>query len=204
MARRRGAALVAAHLTSPDDALRSGRGYFDASLGSGALLVEALNRAALPRARLVLFGFSGGAHFVDSFSRLCPERVAAWCAYSAGWWSLPAAPRGSTPPGIIACGERDESRIQASLRHYQRLRRLGYPVLWVRLAGASHQLSGRMEAFARDFFEAALDDRAADAAFADISTRRLVPASAGPMDPALITQLPCKRLYSAWCALHSP
>lgn len=214
VARRRGAAVVAVRFVSPDSILRAGGGYFDAGRGSGGLLVGALDRAGLGMARLALFGFSGGAHFVDSFALRYPDRVAAWCAYSARWWLGPEmavrGARGSDsgarplPPGIVACGERDEDRIQASLSHYQALRRLGHPVLWLRVAGAGHQLSGRIETFARDFLEAALDAPSDDPALADISTRQLLTADHRVSDPSLITQMPCKRLHSAWCALHSP
>lgn len=214
VARRRGAGVVAVRFVSPDSILRAGGGYFDAGRGSGGLLVGALDRAGLGMARLALFGFSGGAHFVDSFALRYPDRVAAWCAYSARWWLGPEmavrGARGSDsgarplPPGIVACGERDEDRIQASLSHYQALRRLGHPVLWLRVAGAGHQLSGRIEAFARDFFDAALDAPSADPALADISTRQLLTENNRTSDPSLITQLPCKRLHSAWCSLHSP
>lgn len=212
VARRRRAALVAVRFVSPDAILLAGGGYFDAGQGSGTLLIEALRRGGLGEARLALFGFSGGAHFVDSFALRYPDRVAAWCAYSARWWIEPEtvhrqdgraeAREGSLPPGIIACGERDEGRIQASLAHYQALRRVGHPVLWLRLAGAGHQLSARIEAFARDFFEAAMDGT--DPVLADISTRQLLTSNGRAADPSLVTQLPCKRLHSAWCTLHSP
>ena len=44
--------------------------------------------------------FLGGAHFASRFEEWMPEKVIAWCAYSAGWWICP--PRNAAAPAGIA------------------------------------------------------------------------------------------------------
>ena len=43
-----------------------------------------------------------------------PERVLAWCAYSASWWDEPQVAARNFPPGIVACGEEDASNYGTS------------------------------------------------------------------------------------------
>lgn len=43
----------------------------------------------LPKARISLFGFSGGAQMAHRFAMLHPDRVARLCVVSAGWYAMP-------------------------------------------------------------------------------------------------------------------
>ena len=79
-------ALVGVTFSSPLKILKARRGYYEASRGSGRVLLSLLEEAGFAGAPLFMFGFSGGAHFVSSFVEEYPERVLAWCAHSAAWW----------------------------------------------------------------------------------------------------------------------
>ncbi len=63
-------------------------------LGSGEATVEALGRIGaklgMKPDKILIFGFSAGAHFAHGFASWKPERVKAFVAYSAGWWDEPA------------------------------------------------------------------------------------------------------------------
>ena len=147
--------LVGLAFASSTDALHDGTGYYYASKGSGKLLLDALDRLTGKPLPVLLYGFSGGAHFTARFAEWKPERVTAWCAYSAGWWDTPV-PSSSHPFGIIACGESD-GRLGASLFYFKAGRAVGRPWLWVGVPGSAHVQDARVAAFARDAFAVVLD-----------------------------------------------
>lgn len=147
--------LVGLSFASDAAALRDGTGYYYASKGSGKLLLDTLDRLAGKPLPVLLYGFSGGAHFTARFAEWKPSRVAAWCAYSAGWWDVPA-PSAPRPFGIVACGESDE-RLGASLFYFKAGRAAGRPWLWVGLPGSAHAEDARVAAFAREAFAAVLE-----------------------------------------------
>ena len=93
-----------------------GRGYYYPEQGSGKVMeraiAEAGKRYGVRTEKVLMFGVSAGAHFTHRFAIWNPERVAAFVAYSAGWWSLPAG-RIKNVPALIMCGEEDP-RYEAS------------------------------------------------------------------------------------------
>ena len=98
-AEREALALVGFRFVSLDKDLQNGRGYFQAARGSGLLLEAGLKRAGLEGVPLLLYGFSGGAHFAMSFAAWKPDRVRAFCAYSFAWWDQP--PKKLNCPALI-------------------------------------------------------------------------------------------------------
>ncbi len=80
---------------SPDELLSadSRQGYYYPESGSHERLVRELGQRHGKDFRLAMFGYSGGAHFTHRFVHSHPERVLVWCAYSAGWWDDPPAPK---------------------------------------------------------------------------------------------------------------
>jgi pimeloyl-ACP methyl ester carboxylesterase len=147
--------LAGLSFASETAALHDGTGYYYAAKGSGRCLLDALDRLTGKPLPVLLYGFSGGAHFAARFAEWRPERVAAWCAYSAGWWDEPL-PSAITPPGIVACGEED-GRLGASLSYFKQGRAVGRPWLWIGVPGNGHVQDGRVAAFARNYFAAVLD-----------------------------------------------
>jgi len=143
--------LAGLSFASPMRLLPLGRGYYYAGQGSGQALLACLRQAyGEPLPPLLLFGFSGGAHFTARFAEWMPERIAAWCAYSAAWWDDPL-PDNNSPPGIVACGKQDE-RLQATLDYFYKGRELGNKWLWVELPRTGHERDVRLEEFVRLYF----------------------------------------------------
>lgn len=67
--------LVGLSFASDEELFRSGRGYYYASQGSGDLLLEGLRKVFGKDLPVLLYGFSGGAHFTSRFTEWKPERV---------------------------------------------------------------------------------------------------------------------------------
>ena len=145
-------ALVGVTFSSPLQFLRERKGYYDASRGSGRILLSLLDKAGFADCPLLMFGFSGGAHFVSSFVEEHPERVLAWCAHSAAWWGAIRRAAVDVPPGIIACGAED-MRMGASLSFFKEGRSLGRRLSWVEMPNSKHERSGPFEDFTRGFFD---------------------------------------------------
>ncbi|MDD2710435.1 MAG: hypothetical protein PHV34_20845, partial [Verrucomicrobiae bacterium] len=129
----------------------SGRGYYHASQGSGQTLLDAIDRIYGKDLPVLLYGVSGGAHFTSRFEEWKPERVRAWCAYSAAWWDEPKK-NPASPPGIVGCGDYDASRYGVSLIYFKQGRALGKPWLWVSLPKIGHASTGPFEEFVRAWF----------------------------------------------------
>lgn len=144
-------ALVGVTFSSPLKILKARRGYYEASRGSGRVLLALLEEAGFAGAPLFMFGFSGGAHFVSSFVEEYPERVLAWCAHSAAWWGAICREAADVPPGIIACGAED-TRMGASLSFFKEGRSLGRRLSWVEIPDSGHKRSKPFEDFTREFF----------------------------------------------------
>jgi pimeloyl-ACP methyl ester carboxylesterase len=153
-ARRNKLGLVGLSFASPEKAIHDGTGYYYASKGSGAKLLEGIRKIYGQDLPLLLYGFSGGAHFTSRFEEWKPSRVLAWCAYSAGWWDLPQH-HSANPPGIIACGDQDP-RYGATLSYFKQGRAAEKPWLWVSLPKIGHQGSPALDQFVREYFSARL------------------------------------------------
>ena len=119
--------LVGLSFASPEKTIHDGTGYYYASKGSGDKLLDGIRKIYGRDLPLLLYGFSGGAHFTSRFEEWSPSRVIAWCADSAGWWDEPKL-SAITPPGIVACGENDP-RYGASLSYFKQGRAAGKPWL---------------------------------------------------------------------------
>lgn len=147
--------LVGLSFASNGDLLRKGQGYYYPSQGSGQLLLSGIDEALGRQLPLLLYGFSGGAHFTSGFATWKPERVLGWCAYSAEWWEKPLSGRAS-PPGLVICGAEDE-RYGASLLYFKQGRALGKPWLWLSVPQNGHSNASPAEKFVRNYFAALLD-----------------------------------------------
>jgi pimeloyl-ACP methyl ester carboxylesterase len=197
-AQSHGLAIVVPHFVSDDEVLRSGRGYFDAKRGSGLLLLSALDDHGLSDLPIMIFGFSGGAHFAMSFAAMRPDLVRGFCAYSFGWFTPPT--EHIVVPAIVACGQHDAGRYGASFAYFQQGRSHGLPWLWVSLKDQEHSSSTDLEAFARIFFKSLLAPSRSPVIEVDNISKQLVTAA----DRRITSILPCTEVLKSWMAIHQP
>ncbi len=180
--------------------------YYHAANGSGGLLVDGLKKIYGSDLPVLLYGTSGGAHFTARFTEWRPERVAAWCAYSAAWWDSPA-PHPHLPPGIVACGKADE-RLMASLHYFWDGRELGKPWLWIGISGAGHVAVPELDAFVADYFEQILKKKNQspnpehDGIWVDIYEYSIIDRQAAAARPCASGWLPGRELYLKWINLN--
>lgn len=203
--------LVALSFASPEKAIHDGTGYYYASKGSGDKLLEGIRKIYGKDLPLLLYGFSGGAHFTSRFEEWAPSLVIAWCADSAGWWDEPK-PSGISPPGIVACGENDP-RYGATLSYFKQGRAAGKPWLWVSLPKIGHQASPALEEFARKYFEAILARTATlnssalsptNGIWVDIDTKKVLSLLEAEALPSESGWIPSQALVDDWRKIHEP
>jgi len=201
-AKKNNLGLVGLSFASPMPAILDGTGYYYASKGSGEKLVAGIREIYARDLPLLLYGFSGGAHFTSRFEEWNPNRVLSWCAYSAGWWDEPQR-NPISPPGIVACGDEDP-RYGASLIHFKQGRAAGKPWLWVSLARTGHEGSSNLDEFVRCYFEAVLSRSEKAGAWIDIDREVEVNDVFAKEFPSLVGWLPARALIKAWQEVHSP
>ena len=134
--------------------IHSQRGYYYPALWSGKATMGALQQIELKYkvkiGKIYLFGFSAGAHFVHRFANWQPQKVAAFVAYSAGWWDAPVEELPNTP-ALIMCGEEDE-RYEPTLTFYQKGRELGCPWVWRSYPHTGHEITPQVVSMVQTFF----------------------------------------------------
>ena len=204
-ANKRDLGLVGLSFASDLKDIHNGKGYYYAGNGSGKLLLDGIHKLFNRELPFLLYGFSGGAHFTARFVEWQPERVIAWCAYSAGWWDEPKSDP-IMPPGIVACGESDE-RLGASLIYFKQGRAAGKPWLWIGIPNNGHWPDKRVDSFVRDYFEAMLGkperpDPARTGLWLDIDKRAVAEAYVIRQYPSLSGWLPDAGLFEVWRALN--
>ena len=130
-----------------------GKGYYYPEQGSGEVMEKALKelekRTGVETDRVLFFGFSAGAHYVHRFALWRPQRVKAFVAYSAAWWSEPAASLRKVP-ALIMCGEADE-RYGATWDFFKKGQRMGCPWVWRSYQGTGHVLTPAVREMAEVF-----------------------------------------------------
>ncbi len=156
-AQRSHVALMAVTLRSASSPRLPGQSYYYPELGSGEAFLHLLDDGERSYSRLrelplYLFGFSGGAHFVHRFAQWRPERVAGFCAYSAGWWTEPTGGVLHLP-AFMLCGYQDE-RFPPTLTYFQQGRARGAPWTFARVRHTGHELPARAVTLAQGWLEA--------------------------------------------------
>lgn len=128
-------------------------GYYYPEQGSGAVIEEALSevhrRTGAPVNKILIFGFSAGAHLAHRLALWKPDRVEAFVAYSAGWWSDPTPALGGVP-ALIMCGESDE-RYEPTRAFMERAMALHLPWIWRSYKETGHQLTPAVRSMAEAF-----------------------------------------------------
>lgn len=181
--------------------LHNGAGYYYAHNGSGKILLDGIQNIFGKDLPILMYGFSGGAHFTARFVEWQPKRIVAWCAYSAGWWDAPKSGN-HIPPGIVACGEND-ARLGASLMYFKQGRAIGKPWLWLAIPNNGHSPDMRAEAFIRKYFAAMLAGQTDGIArhgglWVDVDTRTPVKEYVLQQHPSVTAWLPDANLLEAW------
>lgn len=200
-ARNHNLGLAGLSFASPMPAIHDGSGYYYASRGSGEKLLEGIRTYYGKELPLLLYGFSGGAHFTSRFEEWNPDQVLAWCAYSAGWWDAPR-PCLTSPPGIVACGDEDD-RYGASMIYFKQGRASGKPWLWVSLPKTTHTGSPALDEFVRSYFSVILSSRPSQPLWIDIDTKSKL-SSPEETHPSLTGWLPSEKLFDRWEQIHEP
>lgn len=200
-ARENNLGLMGISFASPVGILKSGGGYYIASKGSGQVLLDAIKKAYGRPLPILIYGFSGGAHFTSRFVEWKPEQVIGWCAYSAAWWDEPLPAR-VTPPGIVACGEEDSSRYGSSMMYFKQGRAVGKPWLWISLPSTGHTASAALDGFVRRYFRAVLSK--SKGGWVDVDREISLAPAEVQRYPSLTGWLPDVALLGHWQRIHEP
>jgi poly(3-hydroxybutyrate) depolymerase len=150
---RNGLVLLSPSFHAEEDEVRRGKGYYYPEQGSGEVMEKALHelhaRTGVDTEKVLFFGFSAGAHFSHRFALWKPQRVKAFVAYSAGWWSEPSA-RIKDIPALVMCGEKDE-RYEATLDFFRKGQKQGFPWVWRSYKNTDHVVTPAVRDMAEAF-----------------------------------------------------
>jgi predicted esterase len=183
------------------------KGYYYPEQGSGTVIEEALSevhrRTGAPVDKVLIFGFSAGAHLAHRFALWKPDRVEAFVAYSAGWWSDPTpALRGV--PALIMCGESDE-RYEPTRAFMERGMALHLPWIWRSYKETGHQLTPAVRSMAEAFLAEEANRLKSGSGipapqlYGDIQSYQVVPFSDRETIPeALRVPLPSESVANVW------
>lgn len=198
-----GLALCGAEFVSDDAVLNLEKGYFDVPADAGDMLLAALDESGLKGKPLLMFGISAGARFINSFLAWKPGLITTWAAYTVNAWCPPQAGR-PIPPGLVACGQYDDSRYGACLAFVQQARALRQPVAWVSLHQVRHQRYIPLETFTREFFDAVLRPQAGDRPVVVDYVKENEVTPKERWQYLLSCELPSERLLADWRAINEP
>lgn len=185
--------------------------YYYPNSGSGQALLDSIRKVYGKDLPIILYGFSGGAQFVSRFVDWCPDRIIAWCAYSAQFWDYPQDGRKLTKArGIVACGDQDGLRWQPSFSFYYKGRMENRPWIWVSVPNTGHVRNPKLEEFVRSFFIEELEIwhnriNPQDDILADISTKNIIYGTrARNSNIALKCQFRNFKLLEQWKEIQRP
>ena len=195
--------LLSISFASDIGVLAQGGGYPMAARGSGAVLLEAVQRVFGRDLPLAIYGFSAGALFASEFADWAPQCVIAWSGYAAGEGGLPKS-RIKGPPGLLVCGEYDAARYSSMLAYFKRGRAMGKPWLWVSLPKTDHVYSPESEVFIRSFLSAVLKQDGGKPQWVDIDQENAILEEDAGKQPFQTGYLPDVKLLSEWQKLHEP
>ena len=195
--------LVGLSFVSKLQDLNADRGYYRVEKQSGRMVLDAVDKVFGPHKPLLMYGFSGGAHFTSNFVTWSPHRVLAWCAYSAAWWDTPAKAGVPSPPGIIACGQLDTTRKDESYKYFKTCRVNGQRVTWICLPETGHELSLPLENLVRSYFhEILVNTNNLSGLWYDVDKRQPVEVETAASWPTLYSWLPSENVAREWQSLH--
>jgi pimeloyl-ACP methyl ester carboxylesterase len=204
-ATKHGLVLLAPTFRAEGKENNEGKGYYYPEQGSGEVMEKALKevgkRTGEETDQVLFFGFSAGAHYVHRFALWKPQRVKAFVAYSAGWWSEPTAQLRKVS-ALVMCGEADE-RYGATFEFFKKGQRLGCPWVWRSYAGTGHTLTPAVRDMAEVFLAhyAGSEEQAGmpESRFGDIQTFKTVNRVARDSIPEEFRiELPSREVAEVW------
>jgi len=189
-----GLILLAPTFHATPEELHAGKGYYYPAKGSGAAIEKAIDEvsrrvACLSTGRILIFGFSAGAHVAHRFALWKPTRVEAFVAVSAAWWDKPTQAMADVP-ALIMCGE-DDPRFSVTEAFYEAGAGLGAPWVWRSYQHAGHQVTPAMLALAQAFLRHYARAEKDSVTYGDAQTYEVTP------DPQQIPEIARVRLPSA-------
>lgn len=179
-----------------------GRGYYYPEQGSGEVLELALQelerRSGVSTQQVLFFGFSAGAHVSHRFALWKPERVKAFVAYSAGWWSEPTEALKAVP-ALILCGEADE-RYKPTYQFFLKGHQLGCPWIWRSYDDVGHVLTPEIREMAEVFLHHYVSEKKQESlSYGDFQSFQSIPKEEREKIPKEFRiTLPCKRMAEVW------
>lgn len=192
-------ALAGLSFASPPSQLYANTGYTFPEQGSGEILLAAVRERFGRDLPLLIYGFSSGAYFTESFVNWRPDSVVAWCAHATGRFEdCPKA----WPPGIVSCGESDGTRLGAALTHFKKGRAAGSRLLWTEVGGCGHQWPEKLDSFVRDYFFSLLNP-AGSGIWIDVETGEVLAENAAAKQPTMSGWLPAKELLQKWTSINT-
>jgi pimeloyl-ACP methyl ester carboxylesterase len=201
-AEKHGVVLLAPTFKTSPEQLQRGRGYYYPEQGSGAeverMLQQVRRETGVSTEKILIFGFSAGAHLAHRFALWKPERVKAFVAYSAAWWSEPTKALDDVP-ALIVCGEDDGPRFEPTRAFFEQGHALGLPWVWRSYRGVGHTLTPRIRDLAETFLAAQLAHDPEAPLYGDTQTYRVV----GEPDketilPEVRVTLPSREFAEIW------
>lgn len=177
--------------------------YYYPESGSFEWLLTEIDKLAdqhgISDRKLLLFGFSAGAHVVHRLALWRPERVKAVAAYSAGWWDIPKKDAQSVSM-LIMCGEQDE-RYEPSIAFYREAMKVGWPVAWRSFSDVGHTIDDRVLTMTQCFLAAFVETHGLNPWIGDIQEWLAYPADskeaqAIPLEYRAI--LPSEQVAKVW------
>ena len=197
-AREKHLGLAGLQFESPVALLDECQGYYQASKGSGDILMQSLRKAFGRDLPILIYGFSGGAHFTTRFVQWSPDRIKGWCALGAGVLDQPTT-RSSKPLGLMACGE-DDPRLGGALIYFKQGRAAGGPWLWVEIPKTGHAMTPELDDFVRHYFAVLLKPEQSPGLWVDIDSKNEASAEEAQSTPSLTGWLPDRGLLASWHA----
>lgn len=156
--------------------------FHDAKIWSGKATLDALEKIGaqynIDARRLLIYGYGGGAQFVQHFSRFAPERCAALSMHSASNWLWKEGEAGAKPlsrlknvPCMVTTGAEDNfgceewNRLATAIQWVTMARGEGIPVLWKAWPGVAHQHAPDLDKMCMAFFANCLHPGKGEAPF---------------------------------------
>lgn len=184
--------------TSPEQ-LKKEKGYYYPDQGSGTQVEMALGevkrKLGVKTDKVLIFGFSAGAHFAHRFALWKPGRVRAFVAYSAAWWSEPKATLRDVP-ALIMCGESDE-RYEATRAFMEKALALHLPWVWRSYKNTGHQLTPAVRSMAEVFLAHYAGEGRGEVLYGDIQRYRAGPEKDSIPEEVRI-ELPSPTVAETW------
>lgn len=193
--------LLAPTFTTSPEELKNRQGYYYPEQWSGETTEDALSQLAqrekVSTDKIVIFGFSAGAHFAHRFALWKPSRVKAFVAYSAAWWDSPTD-RLAHVPALIMCGEADP-RYEATYQFMSQGQWLNLPWVWRSYRGAGHEIVPAARKLAETFLGHYAGNETDEAFFGDVQTYQYVTSDKMESIPRQERiRLPCKAVAEQW------